>query len=121
MKDKSRLAIIISALFFITLFVGCGSNKPQLNSISESEEEWNRAFSEFISKLPNCPKGNHTLIAGNNPIHRFGGSCFQCRKQLGITETKVNKFTGTRKTITAKTYTCSQGCIYNICQKCAEL
>jgi hypothetical protein len=97
---------------------GCVSSKSQVNKpLTESEKEWHRAFDELVEKTPKC---EHTLVEGEKSYLLFSGSCFECRKQLGVTETKVNKFLGTRKTITAKTYTCSQDCDYNVCQSCAE-
>ena len=97
---------------------GCVSSKTQVNKpLTESEKEWHRAFDELVEKTPKC---EHTLVECEKSYLLFSGSCFECRKQLGITETKVNKFLGTRKTTTAKTYTCSRECNYNVCQSCAE-
>jgi len=85
----------------------------------EDNEKWNKAFDNFVQGSPKCPKGKHPLVLGQNYYDLFGGSCFECRQPLGVTTTKVNKFFGTRKTTTAKSYTCSEGCSYNICEECA--
>ncbi len=116
MKQTNVSLIVFSAIF---IFTGCTQRHSKLVSDKE-EQKWNKAFDYFVQKSPQCPKRKHPLVEGQNYYDLFGGSCFECRQPLGITTTKVNKFLGTRKTTTAKTYTCSEGCSYNICEECAD-
>jgi hypothetical protein len=118
MIHNSCIFISLSIVAQLIMFTGCISSKSQLNKqMTASEKEWQRAFDELVEQTPKC---EHTLVEGEKSYALFSGSCFECRKQLGVTETKVNKFWGTRKTTTAKTYTCSSDCNYNVCQSCAE-
>jgi len=110
------LLVAVLVEFFIS---GC-SGRDWSARDAETERNWQAEFDKFVHQLPPCPNGDHPLIEGENYYPLFGGSCIKCRKALGTTTTKVNSFLGTRSTVTAKSFTCSAGCSYNVCGECAK-
>jgi hypothetical protein len=121
MKKLIPTSVFPSFLPAFLVFASCASKptKPVSQEI-EAEQKWIEAFDDFARNSPQCPKIKHPLVAGQKSFGRFSGNCFHCRKPLGITETKINRFTQKRSTIVAIVLTCAENCKYNVCSTCAK-
>ena len=111
-------SILLAEIFALILCSSCRSN--DYNQFSEVEKSWTKSFDAFVMNSPVCPRGKHVLVEGEKSFPRYGGSCFECKKPLGITETKINRFTQKRTTTIKKVYTCADICKYNVCDSCAK-
>ena len=112
---------LVLSLLAICTFLSTGCFSPKTNVITSninSEKAWINAFDVFVKSFPPCPNGKHTLVEGQKYFPKFSGSCFECRSPLGITESKINRFTQKRTTTVAKVYTCTEACKYNVCESC---
>jgi hypothetical protein len=111
----------LCSLYLTFVNFGCFSpNNKLITSTADEESSWMRAFDLFVQASPQCPNGKHTLVEGQKSYPKFSGSCFECRRPLGITETKINKFSLQRTTTLARVYTCANDCKYNVCESCAK-
>lgn len=122
MKVLCMIYLVLSLTLGFLFFSSCASKDSGIQTTIdlEAEKKWEEAFDRFVLSLPQCPKGRHPLVEGQREFGRFSGSCFECKRPLGITDTEVNHFFQKRTTNLAVVYTCSEGCRYNVCGSCAK-
>jgi hypothetical protein len=120
MNQLFKVSVVLSLTLGFLILASCATHATNIEQDLAAEQKWTEAFNNFVLSLPQCPKVRHPLVEGQMAFGRFSGSCFECRKPLGVTETKINRFTQERTTDVAVVYTCSEGCSYNVCSSCAR-